>query len=523
MQPRSLLRQAHFLGTKIRNLRKRNHLTLEDVSVRCMQINPRAAPSVSYLSMIETGKRVPSGTMLQVIAEVFQQEGKWFLDEIREEDIVPIKKRSGGVKGMALEPGFLFTREHLEIAIPEMLSQSGITGRQFAHLLIRTHQEQNQNRFPDLEKAAEEVGKKQMPLHLEDILGICKDFGLTVKWFDRAPDIVRDETDSEFCTLVRSFFEPPGTVYINSLLQDQPARLKYDLATHIAHCVLHNRDGLRSVNAAGGGIPRDFRRPETESPDVDSINILHAWRDFECSFFAGALLCPRIPFRQLLTRHAYDVNIHKNIEVTRSVLMRRMTAVSPYPYWHYFDAYPPGILRAVYRGNGIPLPWGNMRMALDPCRHWAVFRMLHTPDKKSSAQISILKNDDGARLYCCESVKVKDAAGNDHVICAGIDLVPVLESQGKDAGELIAGIEADCIRAGGSTPIAPAAKNDLLSAARILNINWVEKGLEGNASIICPRSSACPRTPGCVNTPCEPRKPLVEEIRAEIMAGLTGE
>ncbi|MEG3693811.1 helix-turn-helix transcriptional regulator, partial [Vibrio coralliirubri] len=57
---KSLVRQSHFLGTKIRNLRKRNHLTMEDLSARCIRIDPECAPSVSYLSMIERGKRVPS-------------------------------------------------------------------------------------------------------------------------------------------------------------------------------------------------------------------------------------------------------------------------------------------------------------------------------------------------------------------------------------------------------------------------------------------------------------------------------
>ena len=53
-------RRAHFVGTKIKSLRKRNHLTLEDLSVRCIQLDAEAGPSVSYLSMIENGKRVPS-------------------------------------------------------------------------------------------------------------------------------------------------------------------------------------------------------------------------------------------------------------------------------------------------------------------------------------------------------------------------------------------------------------------------------------------------------------------------------
>ena len=67
-------RKAHFLGTKIKSLRKRNRLTLEDLSVRCIQIDAEAGPSVSYLSMIENGKRVPSERLLQIIAEIFQKE-----------------------------------------------------------------------------------------------------------------------------------------------------------------------------------------------------------------------------------------------------------------------------------------------------------------------------------------------------------------------------------------------------------------------------------------------------------------
>ncbi len=32
---------------------------------------------------------------------------------------------------------------------------------------------------------------------------------------------------------------------------------------------------------------------------MDAQDVLHAWRDFECSFFAGSLLAPRVPFRAL--------------------------------------------------------------------------------------------------------------------------------------------------------------------------------------------------------------------------------
>lgn len=40
---------------------------------------------------------------------------------------------------------------------------------------------------------------------------------------------------------------------------------------------------------------------------MNADDVLHAWRDFQCSFFAGALLCPKVPFRRFLTRESYRV------------------------------------------------------------------------------------------------------------------------------------------------------------------------------------------------------------------------
>lgn len=248
----SLMRKSHFLGTKIRNLRKRNNLTMEDLSARCVRVDADSAPSVSYLSMIERGKRVPSAGMLAVIAAVFQKEVDWFLDDAPEEQaITPVKGSRGGISGMALEPSFLFSNEILQIAIPEMLSQTGISGRQFAHLLIRAHQEHHQNHFPDLERAAEEVGLKRMPLSLEDLLAIVQRLGLVVKWFTRAPKAIREEAGAGKQHIITSYFEQPNKICLNQLLNQHTRRLKYDLAVHIGHSVLHNKDGLKSIMVAG--------------------------------------------------------------------------------------------------------------------------------------------------------------------------------------------------------------------------------------------------------------------------------
>ena len=77
----NLGRNSHFLGAKLRALRKQNHMTLEELSQRCIQIDAQAAPSVSYLSMIESGRRVPADQVLQLFAKVFQRNAAWFFDQ----------------------------------------------------------------------------------------------------------------------------------------------------------------------------------------------------------------------------------------------------------------------------------------------------------------------------------------------------------------------------------------------------------------------------------------------------------
>src|SRR5690606_21505994 len=237
----TILRKGHFLGAKLRALRKRNGLTLEELSARCAEIDARAAPSVAYLSMIESGKRVPSARLLEMLADVFQREPGWFLDENAEVGIEPQGAPRGGAKPVPLEPSFLFSRGVLQAAIPELLAQTGTSGRQFAHLLIRSHQEISRNDFPDLERAAESVGERRFPVTVDDLMRLCKRHGLEIRWFDRKPVLVRDK-DREVRSMVRSFFDPPGTIYANRALLSDPARLKFDLASHIGHKVLHGGD-----------------------------------------------------------------------------------------------------------------------------------------------------------------------------------------------------------------------------------------------------------------------------------------
>jgi transcriptional regulator with XRE-family HTH domain len=486
-----LIRQGHFLGAKLRSLRKRNGLTLDELSARCVQIDAAGAPSVSYLSMVETGKRMPSAEMLEMLAGIFSKEPRWFLDVNTEAEIAPLQRERGGLAAMPLEPAFLFSNELLQNALPELLSQTGTTGRQFAQLLIRVWQETRHNNFPDIERAAEECGERKMPLSLEDVVAICSHHALKIRWFDgdgRKPS----------GALVRSRFEAPGTVWVNERLRKQQERLKFELAFFVGHKILHNGDGVISphsaIHAGDGEI--------SGSPaGMGAQDVLYAWRDFECSFFAGALLCPRVPFRRYLIREAHRVSTYHKLGVTPALVMRRMTAVSPYRHWHFFDAYPPGYLRAVYRGNGIPLPWGNMSLVSDPCPRWAVFRLLQetpaTAPKRQGpeSQISVMQDGKRELLYCCHSLLARDAIDEAHVLSVGVDLLPALDAQGIDGESVVAAVADSCRRGGGDGRIPAAAAASIRAASQVLNIAWIADALDSPASVICPRSGACPRQP----------------------------
>jgi len=328
-----------------------------------------------------------------------------------------------------------------------------------------------------------------MPLTLDAVMAICERHGLQIKWFDgdgRKPS----------GALVRSRFEAPATVLINKRLRGQEERLKYELAFFVGHKILHNGDGMISPHSAA-------QTGDGESPGsvggMGAQDVLYAWRDFECSFFAGALLCPRIPFRRFLIRESHSVNACHKVGVTPALVMRRMTAVSPYRHWHFFDAYPPGYLRAVYRGNGIPLPWGNMSLVSDPCPRWAVFRLLQTPDAPSvqtpKSQISVMQDGKRARLYCCHSLQTRDALDELHVLSVGVDLLPALEAQGFDGEEIVSAVADSCRRGGGDGAIPAAASTAIRAASQVLNISWIADALGAKASVICPRSGACPRHP----------------------------
>ena len=492
MKP-SFLIKTHFLGSKIKHLRKSNKMTLEDLSIRCYQIDSKSAPSMSYLSLIESGQRSPSEKLLKSISIIFQKQKKWFFDQ-NLMDNVKNDSNDNTITAFQLEPNFLFSKDILEKTIPTLLSQTATSGRQFANILIRSYQEKNQNQFNYIEKEAEITGNKKFPLSINDIKNLYKKHNLSIKWFDKNSFITRHDTGQKIKSLFRSFYNHENkTVYVNSKMEKEVSRIKYDLSTYLAHKILHGGDGIVSNNASGGelgGSPKPF---EKLSKSFEQKDVLYAWRDFECSFFAGALLCPKMPFRKAMNKVQYNILTYKDFELTPAVLMRRLTAVSPYKKWHYFDAYPPGYLRTMYRGSGIPIPWGNSRLISNPCKQWGLFKHLdNLTIKKPISQLTILKDNDNIQLYCSISLKTNDAAGNPHVICTGINLNDALEMQDYNKNEILEEIYCNCLKAGGSKELKKKHQRIIYQLGIILNISWIAESINNPVNIICHTNTDCP-------------------------------
>ena len=484
--------KTHFIGSKIKHLRKSNKMTLEDLTIRCYQADSNSAPSISYLSLIESGNRNPSENLLKSICQIFQKQKKWFYDHNLHNEKNNILNDTNDQK-FHLEPNFLFSKDILEKTIPGLLSQTATSGRQFAHLLIRSYQEKNYNQFNYIEKEAENLGKKRFPLTDKDIFSLCKKNNLKIKWFEKNVFNTKDDSEQTIKSLFRSFYNRNDkTIYLNSKMKKQSSRIKYDLSTYLAHKILHGGDGAVSSHVTGGelgGSPKPFQK---SYPSFQQKDILYAWRDFECSFFAGALLCPKMPFRRAMNKMQYNIMSHKNFDLTPAVLMRRLTAISTYKHWHYFDAYPPGYLRTNYRGNNISIPWGNSRLVQNSCKEWGVFKHLNNLSiKKPVSQLGILKENSNIFLFCSVSLKTNDAAGNPHIICVGISLNEALEMQEYDKNEILEEIYNNCLKSGGTGDLLKKHHKLIHQIGIILNICWIIDSLENPIEIICQSDANC--------------------------------
>ena len=69
----------------------------------------------------------PSTELLGLLATVFQRPAAWFLDESADLELAPALPGQAAAR-VPLEPAFLFSKNLLQAAIPELLAQTGTSG-----------------------------------------------------------------------------------------------------------------------------------------------------------------------------------------------------------------------------------------------------------------------------------------------------------------------------------------------------------------------------------------------------------
>ncbi len=246
-----------------------------------------------------------------------------------------------------------------------MLSCIVISGRQFAHLLIRAHRN-HQNHFLTL-SAPRWRGRalKRLNLSIEDLIDIASRSAGNQYPLGNAPQGRRGrQARRSLKQLVTSFFEPR---HYRCGMKSKVSNAFENTTCRFTSAYLHSK--FKIVLSVGNNNTWDDNQVSGSS----QLNSQYFCKRGEILNPASLLvLCcaRRFLSNRLLDRTGYEIDVRKG-RVSPSVAMRRMTVMPPLPSLQLLWCLWTGKLRAVYRGNGIPLLGGIWELVADPCQHWA--------------------------------------------------------------------------------------------------------------------------------------------------------
>ena len=281
--------------------------------------------------------------------------------------------------------------------------------------------------------------------------------------------------------MVRSFFEAPQVIYANRALQSDPG------APEVRSGDAYRPQGAarwrwgRSPHATGGEMGGS---PEGGSgaAGMNAQDVLHAWRDFECTFFAGALLAPKCRFGVSWCVSAIAWRRRrKKLEITPALVMRRMTKVSRLSLLAFLRRLSARVSARGLPGQRHPAALGQSRPQVsDPCPNWAVFRMMH--GERGRARLADLG---AARRRALAAVLLPLAPGARHgrqcsTCCRSGSTwrrrsTPRLAERAADRFDLP---RVPAARRG-EARIPKAATQVIGAVANVLNIAWIERGAAG--------------------------------------------
>ena len=256
-----LLRKGHFLRAKLRSIRGSETGRLWRTCPRAASnATPLHAPSVSYLSMIESGKRAPFDRYARAAGP-----GVSTRPENGSSMRAPTSSRPrpstppGGAREGSARARVSLLQGRVASSDPGTASpdrHQRPTVRAPSHPLAPGDVAQ---RLPRPRARGRQCRRPQISAGRSTI---CSAFagstGPQIRWFERKPVLARDK-DREVRSMVRSFFESPRVIYANRALQSDPARLKFDLAAHTRtrYCMaVTGRSRAHATGGEMGGSPR---------------------------------------------------------------------------------------------------------------------------------------------------------------------------------------------------------------------------------------------------------------------------
>ena len=251
---------------------------------------------------------------------------------------------------------------------------------------------------------------------------------------------------------------------------------------------------------------------------MNAQDVLHAWRDFECSFFAGALLARRCrsgassrasatasrPARRLeLTpggRHApHDQGLALSLLAFLRCLSARLPARGVPRQRHSAAVGQPGAgERSLPELGGVPHDRRRAR-------------------RRAGSQISVLRDGERSLLYCCHSLRAHDMAGNPHVLSVGVDLAPALRlATASTRSESSSPSSASACTVAARRASRRPPRRCSRAVANVLNIAWIEDALAPAGAHHLPAQQPLPAT-GALRGGAALTAREITDVREEIL------
>lgn len=404
-----------ILGIKLKRLREARGLTLAAVAAR-------AGLSVSYLAEIELGRKTPRPARVLALADALGTS----YDQLAS---ATLDGEFGDLRGLLESPGLrefpferfglpaseileLLTRSPAEVsallrALNDIARQHNIGLDRLLHAALRSYQELTGNFYPDLESEAERFVAE---LGIGPAGGSQRD--ALQHWVERElGTAVDDRTLAHRAPLRRLRAALIPGVHPRLLVNQglTPTQRAFVLAREAGY----RRLGLRA---------RSWTSPPDREESFDQV-----LNDFRASYFAGAVLLPRVALltdlRRMFRQARWDpgtlTDLLDRYEVTPETLMYRLSQLAPGEFGlrvHFLKFVDEGgVYRLVKQLNlsELPVPPGH-GAAEHYCRQWLTTRLLRElgerrrrlrrGDCRPVAGIQLSRFAEGGDEFCCLGV-----------------------------------------------------------------------------------------------------------------------